>query len=268
MAPFDPDRVVRAEFAATVVAYTEFVLSVAVAEAHAGVVESLSVTVDGAEIPVRELIGPHGTRLHVGAAEAGELRVSYRASVGRAVPAPVDPLDAITYGRPSRYVEADALTAFAREQFSGLSGVELVFAVERWVHERLRYAPTDSAWRGGAEATLASGVGVCRDFAHVVLALLRALDVPARLVAVYAPGLVPMDFHAVVEALVDDRWLLVDATRLAPRRAMVRIATGRDAADTAFLTNTLADIDLTELRVDASVPGLEPDDPTELVELS
>ena len=98
--------------------------------------------------------------------------------------------------------------------------------------------------------------------------LLRALDVPARLVSVYAPGLVPMDFHAVVEALVDDRWLLVDATRLAPRREMVRIATGRDAADTAFLTNTLADVDLIELRVGAEAPELEPDDPNELVELS
>ena len=55
-------------------------------------------------------------------------------------------------------------------------------------------------------------------------------------VAVYAPGCDPMDFHAVAEAWVDDAWHIVDATRLAPREAMVRIATGRDAADTAFLT--------------------------------
>ncbi len=268
MASFDSDRVVRAEFAATVVAHTEFVLSMAVAGTHPEVAETLSVTLDGAELPVRELAGPHGTRLHVGEVEAGVLRVAYEARVGRAPAALVDPLDVIAYARPSRYVEADVLTSFARSHFAGLAGVELLLAVERWVHERLRYASTDQAWRGGAEATLASGVGVCRDFAHVVLALLRALDVPARLVSVYAPGLVPMDFHAVVEALVDDRWLLVDATRLAPRREMVRIATGRDAADTAFLTNTLADVDLIELRVGAEAPGLEPDDPNELVELS
>lgn len=268
MAPPDPDRIVRAEFAATAVAHTEFVLSVAVAASHARVAESLTVTLDGRGVPVREISGPHGTRLHVGTIGAGQLRVAYEARVGRASRAPVDPLDVIAYARPSRYVESDALTEFARAEFAGLSGVALVHAVEHWVNGRLRYESTDLAWRGGAEATLAAGVGVCRDFAHLVLALLRALDVPARLVAVYAPGLVPMDFHAVVEALVDERWLLVDATRLAPRRSMVRIATGRDAADTAFLTNTLADVELTELRVSAASPELVVDDPTELVELS
>ena len=77
---------------------------------------------------------------------------------------------------------------------------------------------------------------MCRDFAHLVIALLRARNVPARLVAVYAPGLQPMDFHAVVEAAIDGEWRVVDATTLAPRQSLVRIATGRDASDTAFLT--------------------------------
>ena len=80
------------------------------------------------------------------------------------------------------------------------------------------------------------GQGVCRDYAHLTITLLRALEVPARLVAVYAPGLHPMDFHAVVEADVDGTWCVVDATRLAPTRSLVRICAGRDAADTAFLT--------------------------------
>ena len=79
MASFDSDRVVRAEFAATVVAHTEFVLSMAVAGTHPEVAETLSVTLDGAELPVRELAGPHGTRLHVGEVEAGVLRVLGRA---------------------------------------------------------------------------------------------------------------------------------------------------------------------------------------------
>ena len=73
-------------------------------------------------------------------------------------------------------------------------------------------------------------------YRQAICTLLRARDVPARLAAVYAPGLDPMDFHAVVEAWVEGAWRLVDATRLAPRRSMLRIATGRDAADTAFLT--------------------------------
>ena len=58
---------------------------------------------------------------------------------------------------------------------------------------------------------------MCRDFAHLVIAMLRARNVPARLVAVYAPGLSPMDFHAVVEAAIDGQWRAVDATTLAPR---------------------------------------------------
>jgi transglutaminase-like putative cysteine protease len=108
---------------------------------------------------------------------------------------------------------------------------------------------------------------VCRDFAHLTAALLRALDVPARLVSVYAPELRPPDFHAVVEALVDERWVVADATRLAPRRGMVRMATGRDAADTAFLTNTLADIELRHLAVEATASEPLEEDPDDLIEL-
>jgi transglutaminase-like putative cysteine protease len=108
---------------------------------------------------------------------------------------------------------------------------------------------------------------VCRDFAHLTAGLLRALDIPARLVSVYAPRLEPPDFHAVVEALVEGRWTAVDATRLAPRRAMVRMATGRDATDTAFLTNTLAGIRLTRIAVEASADREYDDDPDDPVDL-
>ena len=118
-----------------------------------------------------------------------------------------------------------------------------------WVFGELRYDGRGRASpTGGAVETLETRAGVCRDYAHVTAALLRALDVPARLVSVYAPQLHPMDFHAVVEALVDDRWVVVDSTRLAPRRGMVRMATGRDATDTAFETNTLADVTLLDPR--------------------
>ena len=102
---------------------------------------------------------------------------------------------------------------------------------------RLDYVPGSSDPIDGAVDTLLAGRGVCRDYAHLVVALLRAVNVPARLVAVYAPGCQPMDFHAVAEAFVDGQWRVVDATCLAPRQTMVRISTGRDAADTAFLDN-------------------------------
>jgi transglutaminase-like putative cysteine protease len=104
---------------------------------------------------------------------------------------------------------------------------------------------------------------VCRDYAHLVIALLRAVNVPARLVAIYAPGCYPMDFHAVAEAYVDGMWRVVDATCLAPRQTMVRIATGRDAADTAFLDNHGGGINLTSMNVNAWVEGMLPLDSVE-----
>ena len=92
-------------------------------------------------------------------------------------------------------------------------------------------------------------------------ALLRAVNVPARVVSAYAPGLCPMDFHAVAEAFVEGQWRVVDGTLLAPRQTLVRIATGRDAADTAFLDNHKGEITLNKLEVTAVVDGDLPRDP-------
>jgi transglutaminase-like putative cysteine protease len=104
---------------------------------------------------------------------------------------------------------------------------------------------------------------VCRDYAYLVVALLRARNVPARLVAVYAPGLAPMDFHAVAEAFVDGQWHVVDGTLLAPRSSLLRIATGRDAA---FVDNFGGAITFNNATVTAVVGGeLPSDDPGELV---
>jgi hypothetical protein len=98
-----------------------------------------------------------------------------------------------------------------------------------------------------------TGQGVCRDYAHVVISLLRAMDMPARYAACFAPGLQPMDFHAVAEAYHDGAWYVIDATRLANRRSLVRIATGRDAADCAFLSYHGGHVGLAHMRVDAWV---------------
>ncbi|HWM34470.1 MAG TPA: transglutaminase family protein [Pseudolysinimonas sp.] len=248
---------------------TSYMLAVSAAAGVPLLREELTVTLDGEPVAVRELLEPATTRLQLFRTGRGRVEIDYRASVeGRAAPAPVAPLEEIVYLRPSRYVESDALQPFARETFGGSSGADLVRRVTAWVHERLRYDAGETSPTGGAAQTLEAGAGVCRDFAHLTAALLRALDVPARLVSVYAPQLSPPDFHAVVEVLVDGRWVVADATRLAPRRGMIRVATGRDAADTAFLTNTLADIRLTALSVEALAdPVLAEDDPDELVEL-
>jgi hypothetical protein len=86
------------------------------------------------------------------------------------------------------------------------------------------------------------------------------MEIPARLVAVYAPGLSPMDFHAVAEACLDGAWYVVDGTLLAPRQSLVRIATGRDAADTSFLSSYGAPVSLGPLTVTATVEGDLPTD--------
>jgi transglutaminase-like putative cysteine protease len=130
-----------------------------------------------------------------------------------------------------------------------------VASVAGWVHDRLVYTSGSSRPVDTAVDTLLAGQGVCRDYAHLTITLLRALDVPARLVAVYAPGLSPMDFHAVVEADVDGVWMTVDATRLAPTSALVRICSGRDAADTAFLSLFGGQATMGTMQVTATVDG-------------
>jgi Transglutaminase-like enzymes, putative cysteine proteases len=108
--------------------------------------------------------------------------------------------------------------------------------------------------------TLLSGVGACRDFAHLTIALCRALGVPARLASVYAPGLSPMDFHAVVETRRGTSWEVLDPTRLAPRASLTRIATGRDAADTAFATTLCGQTDISSIEITTVVDGDLPAD--------
>src|SRR4029453_15429950 len=110
--------------------------------------------------------------------------------------------------------------------------------------------------------------GVCRDFAHLAIALLRSKDVPARLAAVYAPGLSPMDFHAVAEAYIDDEWNIINPTGLGPRGSILRITAGRDSSDTAFLSTVGGSLSLKTLKVSASVNGELPrEDPRQLVRL-
>ena len=247
---------------------TTMVFSIAAARDAYFSKESLSFVLDGAPLEATELVDDHGTRLHQLISDAGTMVVEYSAEVvGRANPLVANDLDLVTYLRPSRYCESDSLTPTARSEFAGLSGHDLLSAVTLWVWERLRYVPGSSLPTDGAEQTLLARRGVCRDYAHLVIALLRALDVPARMVAVYAPGLSPMDFHAVAEAWVDGAWWTVDATRLAPRQSMLRISTGRDAADIAFLTNHWADLSLTGMDVLAIVDELPSDDGTQLVQL-
>ncbi len=201
-------------------------------------------------------------RIHVCSPPPGELRINYCAVVtGRAAVPKVTDAERIIYRRPSRYAESDRLGPIAQAEFEGLTDpTELLAAVSSWVGSQLSYVPGSSQPTDGAVDTMLKRQGVCRDYAHLVVALLRGLDVPARLVAVYAPGLQPMDFHAVAEAAVGDTWQVVDATLLAPRSSLVRIATGRDAADTAFMSTYGGYAELLYTEVSAIIDGMLPVD--------
>jgi transglutaminase-like putative cysteine protease len=230
--------------------------------------ESLTITRDARPLTATEVVlpgegrAPCEGRAHVLTVRPGRVLVDYQATIeGRGAAPEVTLADRLTWIRPSRYAESDQLVAFAQAEFAGISGAPgLLAAVSSWVGTQLRYVPGSSGPADGAVQTLLGRQGVCRDYAHLVVALLRALNVPARLAAVYAPGLEPMDFHAVAEAAVDGCWRVVDATLLAPRASLVRIATGRDAADTAFLSTYGGVATLVGTEVMAVLDGQLPDD--------
>jgi transglutaminase-like putative cysteine protease len=256
-------REVAAELEVEITAPTTLEFQIAVApHPNAEVHESLSFDLDGTSVHPLEISGTHGNRIHKMDVPVGNLKAEYAATiVGRTDPPPVTEYDLSMYLRPSRYAEADKFYGFAATEFGNyVDSATLLEKVSSWVGTRLNYVPGSSDPIDGAVDTLLAGAGVCRDFGHLVVALLRAVNVPARVVSVYAPGLYPMDFHAVAEAFVDGQWRVVDGTLLAPRQTLVRIATGRDAADIAFLDNHKGAIMLNKMEVTAVVDGELPRD--------
>ena len=192
----------------------KLVFAIAVAQGAPFSRESLSITVDGQAQQPAELVDVTGNRLHVLETSGSQLTLDYEAVVGgQFAPPPVDEFDLITFLRPSRYCESDTLGPTAASQFSGLEDQELLAAVTDWVAGQLTYVPGSSLPTDGAVRTLLGRQGVCRDFAHLCIALLRALNVPARLAAVFAPGLSPMEYHAVCEAYLTAERRLVHRRR-------------------------------------------------------
>ena len=146
------------------------------------------------------------------------------------------PAEAARYLMGSRYCQSDRFERFVEQEFGGLVGGDKVQAILDWIGAHFDYEAGISSATTTAVDTFVDRAGVCRDFAHLTIALCRAADIPARAVSVYAWKLKPADLHAVAEVYVGGRWRLVDATRKAPIDGMVRVATGQDAADIAFMT--------------------------------
>lgn len=258
-------RFVTAHLEVFVAEESDIVLAIAAADEHDRQDEQLLVSVDGVAVKATS----HGNLCFLENVRRGLLLVDYQATVlGDAPPATATAHDVFQYIRPSRYCESDRLGPLARAEFGGLAGADLLAGVSSWVGVNIAYVAGSSRPIDGAVATLLGREGVCRDFAHLTAALLRANDVAARVVSVYAPGLMPMDFHVVTEACLDGAWYVVDPTCLAPRESLVRIATGADASDIAFLTTLRGVVELNYMSVSATTDGdLPTDDVTKLARL-
>ncbi len=204
-------------------------------------------------VPVSSFVdAENGNRYARLRAEPGSLAVRYDAVVDithhiappdsvKEVPIAELPAEALAYIYPSRYCQSDRLNQLARSEFGGLPpGYWRVRAIADWVHRRTRFVSGSSNATTSAVDTLIEQVGVCRDFAHLMIALCRSLNIPARFVTGIDYGSDPIfgpsDFHAYVETYLSGRWYLFDPSGMALPMGLVRLGTGRDAADVSFAT--------------------------------
>ena len=165
------------------------------------------------------------------------------------------PREALPFLRPSRYCETDLLSEFAWLNFGAIpGGWAKVQAICDFVHGRLTFDYLMARPTRTASEALAEGVGVCRDFTHLAVALCRCLNIPARYCNGYLgdigvpPDPAPMDFNAWFEAFLGGRWFTFDPRHNQPRIGRILIARGRDAADVPMIT-TFGSHALTRFRV-------------------
>jgi transglutaminase-like putative cysteine protease len=146
------------------------------------------------------------------------------------------PGETVQYLMESRYCPSNAFQSFVEAEFAGLEGGPLVLAMRDWIEQHFSYVPGVSNAETTATDTFVRRQGICRDYAHVMITLARAAEIPARMASVYALGVKPEDFHAVAEVFLGGEWHLIDPTGMAREADMAKIGVGRDAADVSFLT--------------------------------
>ncbi len=185
-------------------------------------------------------------------AGSGPLRLNYSATIDLrhhvAEPASIPevpvaqlPTHVLSSIYPSRYCPSDRLLRLAMREFGHQApGYARVQGIRDWVLQRTTFTPNTSNANTSALDTLIDTVGVCRDFAHLMIALCRAVNIPARFTTGIDygadPVLGPTDFHAYVEVYLGGRWYIFDPSGTAIPMGFVRFGTGRDAADVAFAT--------------------------------
>ncbi len=200
--------------------------------------------------PDRYEFAESGNRVLRYLAPKGEFQIRYQAEISldplmlnpdevTEIAAGSLPIDVLPYLNASRYCQSDRLSRFANRQFGREpAGHQRATAICNWIRDNVDYQPGASDALTSAYDTLGDRAGVCRDFAHLAIALCRAVGIPARYISAYAWQLTPPDFHAVFEAYLagpgGGAWYLFDPTRMAALDGLVRIGAGRDAADVAF----------------------------------
>jgi len=193
-------------------------------------------------------------------AENSSIKVTYKATIDNCcevkdysdlVEIPIAQMDSaiLPYLYPSRYCQSDKLYRLANNLFGHIfNPFEKVMALTGWINKNVQYLSGSTNAQTSAYDTVTQQQGVCRDFAHLGIALCRALTVPARYFTGYAYQLKPADFHACFEAYLGNEWVLFDATGLVPLNGLIKIASGRDAADTA-IANIFGNVTFTSMLV-------------------
>jgi transglutaminase-like putative cysteine protease len=153
------------------------------------------------------------------------------------------PDDVLVYTLPSRFCLTDQLVGEAWRLFGHTTpGWARVQAIVDYVHDYITFGYGSSSPTTTSSDVYAARAGVCRDFAHLGVAFVRAMNIPARYAFGYIPDIdvpvsdAPMDFCAWFEAYLGGRWWTFDPRNNQRRRGRVLIARGRDALDVAMLT--------------------------------
>ena len=200
-------------------------------------------------VPSTEFIDSYGNLCQRLTVSAGTMRIAVEVTmevdkhIAVESDAPYTPISelpdsVLLYLLQSRYCPSDKMQGIALAVVGAAKpGYAQAEKIQAWIHENLVYRYGVSSASTDALDTLGHGAGVCRDFAHVGIALCRSLQIPARMVVGYLHGLKPMDPHAWFEAFVGGRWYTFDATQHAPRGGRIVLAYGHDAADVAFISD-------------------------------
>lgn len=235
-----------------VIEASDFIFNICAVNSQRQTVVSERLDLDVPAEPLRteeDVYGNRHVRLH---AEKGPLNVRYAATLDIephfADPATIAemsieqlPGDVLPYIYPSRYCQSDVLSSAVLSQFGQLPrGYARIEAVRQWVQSRTTFMPGSTVSTTSAVDTYVQQRGVCRDFAHLMIAACRALSVPARIVTGLDygadPALGPPDLHAYTEVFLGNRWYIFDPTGMTIPMGLPRIGTGRDAADVSFAT--------------------------------